>query len=76
MNMSIRFPHLGISLGYVAETVSVFGHEFTIYGILMTAGLLLGLAVIILRAGGTDSGDPSGTGRGESVLCGNALGTF
>ena len=51
MNMSIRFPHLGISLGYVAETVSVFGHEFTIYGILMTAGLLLGLAVIILRAG-------------------------
>ena len=49
--MSIRFPHLGISLGYVAETVSVFGYEFTIYGILMTAGLLLGLAVIILRAG-------------------------
>lgn len=51
MNMSIRFPHLGINLGYVGETVSFFGHEFTIYGILMTAGLLLGLTVIVLRAG-------------------------
>ncbi len=50
MNMSIRFPHLGINFGYVGETVSFFGHECTIYGIIMAAGLLLGLAVIILQA--------------------------
>lgn len=50
MNMSIRFPHLGIELGYVGETVSFFGHEVTIYGIFLAVGMLLGLAVIILQA--------------------------
>lgn len=50
MDMSIRFPHLGIDLGYVGKTVSVFGFEITLYGILLAAGMLLGLAVIILQA--------------------------
>ena len=47
MNMSIRFPHLGIDLGYVGKTVSVFGFELTIYGILVMAGMLLGLTVVL-----------------------------
>lgn len=50
MNMSIRFPHLGIDLGYVGKTVSVFGFELTIYGILVMAGMLLGLTVVVLQA--------------------------
>ena len=50
MNMSIRFPHLGINLGYVGETVSVFGFEITIYGIFIAAGMLAGLSFIILQA--------------------------
>lgn len=50
MNMSIRFPHLGIDLGYVGKTVSVFGFEITLYGILIAAGMLLGLSFIILQA--------------------------
>ena len=48
--MSIRFPHLGIDLGYVGKTVSVFGFELTIYGILVMAGMLLGLTVVVLQA--------------------------
>lgn len=50
MNMSIRFPHLGINLGYVGETVSVFGFEIAIYGIFIAVGMLAGLAFIILQA--------------------------
>lgn len=50
MNRSIRFPHLGISFGYVGETVSVFGYEITIYGLVLAAAMLLGLAVVILRS--------------------------
>ena len=50
MNMSIRFPHLGINLGYVGETVSVFGFEITIYGIFIAVGMLAGLSFIILQA--------------------------
>ena len=51
MNMSIRFPHLGIDLGYVGKTVSVFGFEITFYGILVALGLLVGLTFIVLQAG-------------------------
>lgn len=48
--MSIRFPHLGINLGYVGKTVSVFGFEITIYGIFIAVGMLAGLSFIILQA--------------------------
>ena len=86
MNMSIRFPHLGIDLGYVGKTVSVFGFELTIYGILVMAGMLLGLTVVVLQAkrqnqdqnlsGSTDS--RSGVRRNlcQSMLYSTELETF
>lgn len=33
MDMSIRFPHLGIYLPNVGKTISVFGFDIAYYGI-------------------------------------------
>ena len=48
--MSIRFPYLNIDLGFVGRSVSVFGFEFTFYGLLIMVGMLLGVGHIVLRA--------------------------
>ena len=50
MDMSIRFPNIDLNLGRIAKTVSIFGYEVTVYGILLVAGMLLGLMVIVLQA--------------------------
>ena len=50
MDMSIRFPNLDINLGHIAKSLSVFGFEITVYGILVAAGMLLGLLVILIQA--------------------------
>lgn len=47
MNTSIRFPNLNIDFSFVGQSVSVRGFEITIYGILVTAGMLLGLALML-----------------------------
>ena len=43
MDMSIRFPGLKLVLDYVPRSFEVFGFEITIYGILIAAGMLLGI---------------------------------
>ena len=48
--MSIRFPNLDINLGHIAKSVSVFGFDIRIYGILIAAGMLLGVLFIELQA--------------------------
>lgn len=50
MDMSIRFPNLQIYFGYVGRSVSVFGFEITIYGLLIAAGMLLGLLFVLSQA--------------------------
>lgn len=50
MDMSIRFPNLGIDFGYIAKSVHVFGFEITIYGILIAVGMLLGISFVVLEA--------------------------
>lgn len=50
MDMSIRFPNLQIYFGYVGRSVSVFGFEITIYGLLIAAGMLLGLIYVLHQA--------------------------
>lgn len=50
MDMSIRFPNLGIDLDYVGKSVHIFGFEITIYGILIAAGMLLGICFVVLEA--------------------------
>ena len=49
MDMSIRFPNLDINLGHIAKSLNFFGYEITVYGMLMAAGMLLGLLVVLLR---------------------------
>ena len=48
MNTSVRFPNLDIDFSFVGRSVSVFGFELTFFGLLTAAGMLLGLAVMIL----------------------------
>ena len=48
--MSIRFPNLDINLGHIAKSVSVLGFDLRIYGILIAAGMLLGILFIELQA--------------------------
>lgn len=50
MNMSVRFPNLGLELEYVPVSVRVFGFEITFFGILLAVGLLLGMAFVVLEA--------------------------
>lgn len=50
MDMSIRFPNLDINLGHIAKSVSVLGFDLRIYGILIAAGMLLGILFIELQA--------------------------
>lgn len=50
MDMSIRFPNLQIYFGYVGRSVSIFGFEITIYGLLIAAGMLLGLIFVLRQA--------------------------
>ena len=48
--MSIRFPNLDINLGHIAKSLNFFGYEITVYGMLMAAGMLLGLLVVLTQA--------------------------
>lgn len=50
MDMSIRFPGLKLVLDYVPRSFEVFGFEITIYGILIAAGMLLGIFFAVLEA--------------------------
>lgn len=48
--MMIRFPNLGVELGYVGRSVRIFGFEITFGGMLLALGMLAGLAFIVLEA--------------------------
>ncbi len=50
MNMSIRFPNLELNFEYVPKAVRIFGLQITFFGILLTLGMLLGIAFIVLEA--------------------------
>ena len=43
--MDISFPHLGIYLRNVPKTLSVFGFDVAMYGIVIATGMLLGLTM-------------------------------
>lgn len=48
MEMSIRFPGLGLVFNYVPRSFQIFGMEFTIYGVLIAVGALLGMGLVTL----------------------------
>ena len=50
MDMMIRFPNLGVELGYVGRSIRIFGFEITFGGMLLALGMLAGLAFIVLEA--------------------------
>ncbi len=50
MEMSIRFPGVDLILSYVPRSFQIFGTEFTIYGVLIAVGALLGIGLVTLDA--------------------------
>lgn len=50
MEMSIRFPGLDLIFDYVPRSFEIFGMEFTIYGVLIAIGALLGMGLVTLEA--------------------------
>lgn len=50
MDMSVRFPNLGLEIPYLGTSVRIFGFEITYCGILIAVGMLLGLSFVILEA--------------------------
>lgn len=50
MEMSIRFPGLNLVLDYVPRSFQIFGMEFTVYGVLIAVGALLGMGLTVLEA--------------------------
>lgn len=50
MNMNINFPHLGIELEHVGQSISIFGFHITYYGILTGLALVTGILITIYLA--------------------------
>ena len=50
MDMSIRFPHLGIYLPNVGKTISVFGFDIAYYGMIIGIGILAGVLMAVKEA--------------------------
>ena len=85
MEMSIRFPGLGLVFDYVPRSFQIFGMEFTIYGVLIAVGALLGMGLVTLEAKRNwgrseqvsryDAYLPAGfSGRFQIILCGFFMG--
>lgn len=47
MDMSIRFPHLGIYLPNVRKTISVFGFDIAYYGITIAIAMIVGISIAL-----------------------------
>ena len=45
LEVSIRFPHLGIELDNVGKSISVFGFEIAFYGIIIALGMVFGYLI-------------------------------
>lgn len=50
MEMSIRFPNLDLVFDFVPRSFYILGTEFTIYGVLIAVGALLGMGMALLEA--------------------------
>lgn len=50
MEMSIRFPNLDLAFDLVPRSFYIFGTEFTIYGVLIAIGALLGMGMAVLES--------------------------
>ena len=50
MEKMIRFPNLGLEFKFIGSSVRIFGFELTIGGLLLSLGMLLGLAFVVLEA--------------------------
>lgn len=50
MDMSIRFPHLGIYLPDVGKTISVFGFDIAYYGITIAIAMIVGISIALHEA--------------------------
>lgn len=50
MDMSIRFPHLGIYLPNVGKTISVFGFDIAYYGITIAIAMIVGSSIALHEA--------------------------
>lgn len=50
MHKNINFPNLGIHLGNVGKSISVFGFEIAFYGMIIGAAILIGLLLALKEA--------------------------
>lgn len=50
MDMSIRFPHLGIYLPNVGKTISVFEFDIAYYGITIAIAMIVGISIALHEA--------------------------
>lgn len=50
MDMSIRFPHLGITLSHVGKTITVFGFDIAYYGITIALAMIVGISLAMREA--------------------------
>lgn len=50
MDMSIRFPYLGIYLPNIGKTISVFGVDIAYYGITIAIAMIVGISIALHEA--------------------------
>lgn len=50
MDMTIEFPNIGIHLGHVGKSVTVFGYDIAYYGIIIGLGILAGILIAAAEA--------------------------
>ena len=53
MDYQIAFPHLGIFLDHVIRSIRIGSFEIAMYGIMIAAGMVLGIFLVTWRAGET-----------------------
>lgn len=46
MDYNINFPHLGIHLGHVPKSFSIFGFEIALYGVCIALGMILAFVIM------------------------------
>lgn len=73
MHYDINFPHLGIHLGHVGKSVTVFGFEIAFYGIIIGCAILIGFLIAGYEAKRTGQNPENYLDMGIiGVICGIA----
>lgn len=72
--MTIQFPNLNLNLRYVPKVFHIMNCEITLFGIMIAAGLLAGMAFIVMKAKRRNQNQDLYLAAFLAAVCGGLLG--